>query len=197
MKHGPPLRALRLASTSAASAAACAASKRCRRAAYSGPVSQWAASPFNAASSPTSPERSRAVPLVTSFESYGPIYEPPSMRRHQDRGSEGFRGLFSAPEGVSLRIGSVGVSRSAAPRTGVRLGKLGRKLPSFSRAFRIRSEPSVVRPGCAVSAPVGVPSATQGYPCTARALRGYGNASSSPRTPYATRVAVSSPEPLL
>src|ERR671911_20250 len=60
-KHGSSLRTLRLASTSAASAAACAASKRCRRAAYSGPVSPWAASPFNAASSPTSPERSRAV----------------------------------------------------------------------------------------------------------------------------------------
>ncbi len=64
----------RLASTSAASAAACAASKRCLRAEYSGPSSQWVASPFNAASSPTSAERSRAVSLVTSFGSWGPTY---------------------------------------------------------------------------------------------------------------------------
>jgi hypothetical protein len=97
------------------------------------------------ASSPTRPERSRAVSLVTSFGSCGPIYEPPNMRRHQDRGSEGFRGLFSRPEGVSLRIGSVGVSRSAASRTGVRPGKLGRELRNFSKAFRRRSESSVVR----------------------------------------------------
>ena len=67
------------------------------------------------------------------------------MRRHQGRGSEDFQGLFSASEGVSLRIGSVGVSRSATPRTGVRLEKLGSKLPSFSRAFRLRSESSGVR----------------------------------------------------
>src|SRR5215212_11669290 len=63
------------ASTSAASAAACAASRRCYRAAYSGSVSQWVASPFKAASSPTRPERSRAVSLVTSFGSCGPIYD--------------------------------------------------------------------------------------------------------------------------
>ena len=37
-------------------------------------VSQWVASAFNAASSPTSPERSRAVSLATSFGSCGPIY---------------------------------------------------------------------------------------------------------------------------
>ncbi len=67
------------------------------------------------------------------------------MRCNQDRDSEGFRGLFSRPENVSLRIVSVGVSRSAAPRTGVRPGKLGRELRSFSRAFRPRSESSVVR----------------------------------------------------
>src|SRR5918994_4333652 len=63
---------LRLASTSAASAAACAASRRCLRAAYSGSVSQWVASAYKAASSPTSAERSRAVSLVTSFGSCGP-----------------------------------------------------------------------------------------------------------------------------
>jgi hypothetical protein len=45
-------RTLRLASTSAASAAACAASKRYSRTAYSGSVSQWSASPFKAASFP-------------------------------------------------------------------------------------------------------------------------------------------------
>jgi hypothetical protein len=55
------------------SAAACAASRRWRREAYSGPVSQWVASAFNAASSPTSAERSRAVSLTTSSGSCGPI----------------------------------------------------------------------------------------------------------------------------
>src|SRR5919107_2331634 len=63
------------ASTSAASVAACAASRRCLRVAYSGSVSQWVASPFKAASSLTSPERSRAVSLATSFGSCGPIYD--------------------------------------------------------------------------------------------------------------------------
>jgi len=145
VKHRSSLRALCLASTSAASAAACAASKRCRRAAYSGPVSQWAASPFNAASSPTSPERSRAVSLVTPFGSCGPIYEPPNIRHHLDRGLEDFRGLSSRAEGVSPRIVSVGASRSAVPDMGVRLGKLGRALRSFSRAFRCGSESSVIR----------------------------------------------------
>src|SRR5829696_805292 len=67
-------RTLRLASTSAASASACAASKRCRRVAYSGSVSQWVASAFKAASSLTSDERSRAVSLATSLGSCGPIY---------------------------------------------------------------------------------------------------------------------------
>src|SRR5215208_910093 len=62
------------ASTSAASAAAYAASKRCLRVAYCGSVSQWVASPFNATSSPTSAERSRAVSLATSSGSCGPIY---------------------------------------------------------------------------------------------------------------------------
>jgi hypothetical protein len=62
-------RTLRLASTSAASAAACAASKRYRRTSYSDSVSQCVASAFKAASPPTKPERSRAVYLVTSFGS--------------------------------------------------------------------------------------------------------------------------------
>src|SRR5215213_11397505 len=44
------------------------------RAAYSGSVSQWVASAFNATSSPTSAERSRAVSFVTSFGSWGPTY---------------------------------------------------------------------------------------------------------------------------
>jgi hypothetical protein len=127
------------------SAAACAASSRYRRTPYSGSVSQWVASPFNAASSPTSAVRSRTVSLVTSFGSCGPTYEPPNMRRHHDRGSECLRGLSSRAEGVSLRIGSMGSSRTGAPRTGVRLGKLGRELRSFSRALRRRSESSVVR----------------------------------------------------
>src|SRR5215211_9266573 len=42
-------------------------------------------------------------------------------------------------------------------------------------------EPSVLglsppwsAPGCDLSAPARAPSATQGYPCSARALRGYG-----------------------
>jgi hypothetical protein len=136
---------LRVASTIAASANACAFYRRCLRVAYSGSVSQWVASAFNVASSPTSPERSRAVSLVTLFGSCGPTYEPPNIRRHHDRGSEDFRGLSSRAEGVSLPIGSVSVSRSAAPRPEVRPGKLGRALRSFSRAFRRRSESSVVR----------------------------------------------------
>ncbi len=49
-------------------------SRRCRRAAYSGSVSQWVASPFSAASSPTRPERSRATSLLTCFGSCGPTY---------------------------------------------------------------------------------------------------------------------------
>src|SRR5215212_4175037 len=66
------------------------------------------------------------------------------MRRHQDRGSERLRGLSSRAEGFPLRIDSMGSSRTGAPRTGVRLGKLGRALRSFSKAFRRRSESSVV-----------------------------------------------------
>jgi hypothetical protein len=85
------------------------------------------------------------VSLVTSVGSCGPTYEPPSMRRHHDRGSDDFRGLSSRAEGVSLPIGSVSVSRSAAPRTEVRPGKLRRELRSFSRVFLHRSESSVVR----------------------------------------------------
>jgi len=168
------------------------------RAASLGSVSQWVASPFNASNSPTRPERSRAVSLVTSFGSCGPIYEPLSMRRHQDRGSEGFQGLFSASEGVSLRIGSVGVSRSAAPRTGVRLEKLGRKLPSFSRAFRIRSESSGVRSRvrCICSRWFSIcHSRLSMYRSRSSRLRK--RAKLSPRTPYATRVSVRPPEPLL
>jgi hypothetical protein len=42
---------------------------------------QWVASPFNAASSPTSAERSRAVSLATSFGSSGAIYEPNILSR--------------------------------------------------------------------------------------------------------------------
>jgi hypothetical protein len=108
-------------------------------------VSQWVASPFNAASSPTTAERSQAVSLATSFGSCGPTYAPPNMRRHQDRGSERFRrGLSSRAEGVPLRIGCMDSSRPGAPRTGVRPGKLGRELRSLSKAFRRRSESSVV-----------------------------------------------------
>jgi hypothetical protein len=40
-----------------------------------GSLSHWLASPFNAASSPESAERSQAASLVTSFGSCGPIYE--------------------------------------------------------------------------------------------------------------------------
>jgi len=74
-----------------------------------------------------------------------PSAQVDDVRRHQDRGAEGCRELFSPPEGVSLLICSVGVSRSAAPRTGLRLGKLGRALRSFSKAFLRRSESCVVR----------------------------------------------------
>src|SRR5215212_9713376 len=68
---------LRLASTSAASTAAWAFSRRRCSTAYSGAVSQWRASAFSAASSPASPERSRAVSLVTSCGSCGPTHLPP------------------------------------------------------------------------------------------------------------------------
>jgi hypothetical protein len=68
---------LRLASTSAASTAAWAFSRRRCSAAYSTPVSQWRASALRAASSPESPERSRAVSLVTSCGSCGPDPLPP------------------------------------------------------------------------------------------------------------------------
>jgi hypothetical protein len=57
--------------------------------------------------------------------------------------------------------------------------------------------PPSFAPGCDLSAPGGVPSATQGYPCIAHALRGYGNAPSSLRTSHATRVSVRSPDPHL
>jgi hypothetical protein len=73
-------RTLRLASTSAASTAACASSSWCLRVAYSGSLSQWFASPLNAAISPTSAERSRAVSLATSFGSCGP-----NLPLHSDR----------------------------------------------------------------------------------------------------------------
>jgi hypothetical protein len=45
--------------------------------------------------------------------------------------------------------------------------------PSF-----VGLSPPSSAPGCAVSAPARAPSATQGYPCSARALRGYGIAPS-------------------
>src|SRR5215216_2453172 len=67
------------ASTSAASEAAYAASERYRRTAYSGSVSQCVASPFKVASSPTRPERSRAVSLATSLGSWGPNYLRPTF----------------------------------------------------------------------------------------------------------------------
>jgi hypothetical protein len=63
----------RLASTSAASAAACTISRRCRRAPYSSPSSQWAASSFMDESSHTNPVRSRIMSLATSFGFCGPI----------------------------------------------------------------------------------------------------------------------------
>jgi hypothetical protein len=156
------------------------ASSRWRRVAYSGSVSQWVASPFNAASSPTSAERSRAVSPTTSLGACGPTYEPPNMRRHQDLGSERFRGLSSWAEGVSLPIDFMCSSRTGAPRTGLRLGKLGRMLRSFSRAFRRRSESSVIR-----SSVDCICSRCSSICCSrlARTLRGHGNTPSySPNT---------------
>src|SRR5215211_8835095 len=73
-------RTLRPAFTSAASAAACAVSSRYRRTSYSRSVSQWVASPFKSASSPTSAERSRAVCLVRSFGSWGAAYVSVNLR---------------------------------------------------------------------------------------------------------------------
>ena len=194
-------RTLRLASTSAASAAACAASKRCRRVPYSGSVSQWVASAFKAASSPAMPERSRAVSLVTSLGSCGPTYEPPNMRRHHDRGPERFRGLSSRAEGVSLRVGSVDSSRSGAARMGMRLGKLGRALRSFSRAFRRGAESSVIRSTvrsiCSRSCSI-CRSRLSMYRLRSSPLRK--RAKLSPQTLYATKAAavasVHPPEPL-
>jgi hypothetical protein len=82
---------LRLASTSAASAAACALSSLSLRGAYSGSVSQWVASAFKAASSLTDAERSRAMSLLTSLGSWGPAYEPNILRHQLERG-------FSRPD---------------------------------------------------------------------------------------------------
>src|SRR5829696_2792433 len=81
------------------------------------------------------------------------------------------------------------------------LRRLARRcgLGSWEGSYGAFLEPSVVglsppssAPGCDLSTPVGVPSATQGYPCSARALRGYGNAPSYPRTSYATTASVRS-----
>src|SRR5215203_6809220 len=86
------------------------------------------------------------------------------------------------------------------------LRRLARRcgLGSWEGSYGAFLEPSVVglsppsfAPGCDLSAPVGVPSATQGYPCIAHALRGYGNAPSSLRTSHATRVCVRSLDPHL
>src|SRR5215204_4587901 len=57
--------------------------------------------------------------------------------------------------------------------------------------------PPLFAPGCDLSAPGGVPSATQAYPCLAPALPGSGKAPSSLRTSHATRVSVRSPDPHL
>jgi hypothetical protein len=161
-------------------------------------VSQWVASPFNAASSPTTAERSQAVSLATSFGSCGPTYAPPNMRRHQDRGSERFRrGLSSRAEGVPLRIGCKDSSRPGAPRTGCDRGSWEGSCGAFLKPSVAGLSPPSFAPGCDLSAPGGVPSATQGYPCIAHALRGYGNAPSSLRTSHATRVSVRSPDPHL
>ena len=84
-------------------------------AAYSGSMSQWVASPFKAASSPTSAERSRAVSLVTSFGSWGPTYA--------------FLGLV-AEASIHASYGHPTVltdlviaSRAAMPRDGTHLSK--------------------------------------------------------------------------
>jgi hypothetical protein len=98
-------RTLRLASTSAASAAACAASSLSQRVAYSGSVSQWVASPLSDASSPTTPERSRATSLVTSLGSWGPIYVPNTRLHH------GFSELRGSSE---WGVGCVGTTCSSA-----------------------------------------------------------------------------------
>jgi hypothetical protein len=130
------------------------------------------------ASSPTRVERSRAVSLVTSLGSCGPTYEPPSMRRHHDRGSDDFRGLSSRAEGVSLPIGSVSVSRSAAPRRRCGRGSWEGSFGAFLEPSFVGLSPPSSAPGCAVSAPARAPSDARGYPCSARALRGYANAPS-------------------
>jgi hypothetical protein len=101
---------LRLASTSAASTAAWAFSRRRCSTAYSGAVSQWRASAFSAASSPASPERSRAVyPWLRPAGPAVPLLYLPNTLRHQglcapscvppvaDRGSA----LFGSPSTVS------------------------------------------------------------------------------------------------
>jgi hypothetical protein len=100
---------LRLASISAASTAACAFSRRRWRTAYSGLVSQWRASAFRAASSPASPERSRAVSLVTSFGSCGPNPLPPE---------------HPTPQGPPYALLSPSRSRVALTPTLLLLGRL-------------------------------------------------------------------------
>jgi hypothetical protein len=103
-------RTLHLASSSADSTAACAASRRCLRTAYSWSANQWVVSPFNAASSPTSAKRSRAVSLLWSSGSCSPIVRalhpmpPCPTDRHtpQKRGYELEGQCASGPQSSSL-----------------------------------------------------------------------------------------------
>src|SRR5215212_3957036 len=110
-----------LASISAASTAACAASKRCLSASYSGPLSQWAASPFRAASSPARPERSRAISLVTPFGSCGPISEVTIIRSWFPQTPSSYRGPIGPCSLRARRILSLPVLGPRIPASGYRL----------------------------------------------------------------------------
>jgi hypothetical protein len=59
-------------------------------------------------------------------------------------------------------------------------GSWGGSCGTFLKPSVVGLSPPSSAPECALSARAGVPSATQGYPCSARALRGYGNATRYP-----------------
>ena len=174
-------RTLRLASTSAASAVACAASKRCRRVAYSGSVSQWIASAFKAASYPTPGPRGRGP--SPWLRPWGLVAPPMSRRTCAATMIVARSASGDFPRGLRVfRFGSA----LWTPRV---LGRLARGCGWGSWEGRSGAflEPSVVGlsppssdPGFALSAPAHAPSAARGCPCSARALRGHGNAPSYP-----------------
>jgi hypothetical protein len=75
---------------------------------------------------------------------------------------------------------------------GYGLGSWEGSCGAFLKPSVLGLSPPSPAPGHDLSAPVGVPSAARGYPCSARALRSYANAPSYPLTSYAPRVSMRS-----